>query len=115
MPVLGTGVLGLILQGILAAISAAPQVEAIVTAGKTFITSLFSSGLISIDTQNILHAYVDAHAAAAKAGVVSLAWTVEPDPVTPPAVTTAAVPKLVVAPAPLPITPPPAPPTPPAA
>jgi hypothetical protein len=83
MPVLGAGILGQILQGILAAISAAPQIEAIVTAGKAWITALFSNGLISLDTQNILHAYVDAHWAAAKAGVIPLSWTVEPDPVTP--------------------------------
>lgn len=85
MPVLGAGTLGLILQGILAAISAAPQVEAIVTAGKNYISSLFSSGLISADTQNVLHAYVDAHWASVKAGIIPPAWQVDADPAVTPA------------------------------
>jgi predicted RNA-binding protein associated with RNAse of E/G family len=70
----------LIIQGIQAAISAAPVVEAIVVQGKNFITSLFEAGLISKATQDAAHAHVDAYCAAALAGQEPPQWTVEADP-----------------------------------
>jgi len=71
----------LILAGLQAAIAAAPDIEKLVSSAKTFFTGLFSSGLITIDHQNQLHAWVDAQAAAAAAGQVPTAWLVMPDPV----------------------------------
>ena len=72
--------LPLILQGILAAVQAAPQVEAVIKAAKDFITSLVASKVIPASLQDPLHAYVDSHAALAAAGIVPLGWGVEPDP-----------------------------------
>lgn len=72
--------IGLIMQGIEAAISAAPQVEALVVKAKDFIASLFGAGLITKATQDSLHARIDAVCAAALAGQVPPAWTVEADP-----------------------------------
>ncbi len=72
--------LPLIIQGILAAIQAAPGVIDVVNKAKDFITSLTGAKLITVEQQNALHAYVDAHAALVAAGITPPAWTVEPDP-----------------------------------
>lgn len=74
-------VLALILQGIQAAIAAAPQVIDIVTKGKDFITALFTANLITKAQQDALHAHVDSMSALAMAGIVPDSWKVEPDPV----------------------------------
>jgi hypothetical protein len=70
----------LIVQGIQAAIQAAPTVEAIVSQAKQFISSLFTAGLIPKETQDAIHAYVDAVCAAALAGQEPPQWQVEADP-----------------------------------
>lgn len=72
--------LTLILQGILAAIQAAPQVAAVIESAKNFITSLVGGKVIPANLQGPLHAWVDNQAALAAAGVVMPAWQVEPDP-----------------------------------
>lgn len=74
------GALPIILQGVLAAVSAAPQIEAVITSAKNFITSLVEAKIIPAALQGSLHAYVDAHAALAAAGVTPPAWKVEADP-----------------------------------
>lgn len=72
----------IIIQAVLAAIQAAPQIEALVKSGKEFITELFNAGLITAEIQNATFAYVDGVCAAAKAGVIPPALQVEPDPAT---------------------------------
>lgn len=72
--------LPLIIQGVEAAISAAPAIESVVTAAKDWITSLASNGVITIAEQNRVHAHVDAYAAAVRSGIVPPEFTVEPDP-----------------------------------
>jgi predicted RNA-binding protein associated with RNAse of E/G family len=70
----------LIIQGVQAAIAAAPQVVDLVVKAKDFIASLFSAGLITKEQQDRIHAHVDAVCAAALAGQELPEWTVEPDP-----------------------------------
>lgn len=70
----------LILQGITAAIQAAPQVAEIVTKGKELIGSLVSGDLITKEQQDALHHRVDVVTEAAKRGEKPPAWEVEPDP-----------------------------------
>lgn len=69
----------LVIQGIEAAIAAAPQVIDVVEKGKALITSLFEAGAITIDQQNATHAHVDAVQAAVLAGYVPPSWQVESD------------------------------------
>lgn len=73
--------LALIIQGIQAALVAAPAVIAIAERGKDFIRSLFDAGLITIDQQNAVFAHVDAICDAALNSEELPHWTVEPDPV----------------------------------
>lgn len=70
----------LILQGIQAAIQAAPGVLEIVKKGKDFISSLISGGIITVDQQKKLHARVDQIADDFANGRVPAAWMVEADP-----------------------------------
>ena len=70
----------LIMQGIQAAIQAAPGVIAVVTKAKELITSLFTAGVITKEVQDALHQHVDAIAALVAAGVTPPAWQVEADP-----------------------------------
>lgn len=70
----------LIIQGIMAAIAAAPQIEALVISGKEFIKQMFSAGLIDKATQDAAMVYVDAVCAAAIAGIIPPAFQVQPDP-----------------------------------
>jgi len=69
----------LALQGIAALISAAPQIESIVTSAKNLIDAMFTAKLITADQQNALKARVDADCALALAGL-PVHWQVEPDP-----------------------------------
>ena len=72
--------LALIMQGLQAAITAAPAVTELVTKAKDFISTLFSKGLISKAQQDALHAHVDSVAAMAKEGIIPPHWQVEADP-----------------------------------
>jgi hypothetical protein len=71
----------LIVQGVGAAISAAPQIEAVVVSAKNFITSLFEGGVITIDQQAAVHSHIDALVAAANSGTVPPEFQVGADPV----------------------------------
>lgn len=73
----------LILNGLTAAITAAPQVIEIVDKGKALITSLVSADLITDVQQDQLHERVDKISEAVKRGEKPPAWDVEPDPETP--------------------------------
>lgn len=70
----------LVIQGIEAAIAAAPQVIDVAEKGKALIESLFIAGVISVDQQNATKSHVDAVQAAVQAGEVPPAWTMEADP-----------------------------------
>ena len=70
----------LIVQGIQAAIAAAPEIEDIIAKGKALITSLFSGGVITKAQQDLAHMQVDQIAAAWNASLPPVSWTVEPDP-----------------------------------
>lgn len=74
-----TAILALI-EGLNAAISAAPKIADIVVKAKDLVASLFAAGVISKDKQDAIHLAIDARAALAAAGIVDPAWTVEPDP-----------------------------------
>jgi hypothetical protein len=93
MPPLNPATIALIIQGIQAAITAAPQVEALVVSAKDFIASLFKAGLISYDTQNTIHAHIDQVVAMALQGLEPLDWEVQPDPVPDSGANLAAVPQ----------------------
>ena len=72
--------IGLILQGILAAIQAAPQVVEVITSAKNFISALAGAKVFTPEQQAALHSWVDAQAAMIASGITPPAWTVEPDP-----------------------------------
>jgi hypothetical protein len=74
----------LIIQGVLAAIQAAPQVIEVVTSAKNFIASLVGAKVISVAQQDAVHAFADAQEKLLESGYVPPAWTVEPDPGAPP-------------------------------
>jgi hypothetical protein len=75
--------INLIIQAIQAAIVAAPQIEKAVASAKTWVTGLFESGAIDVNTQNKIHSHIDAVQAAVLAGTVPPAWQVEADPRSP--------------------------------
>jgi hypothetical protein len=72
--------LPLIMQGIQAAIKAAPGVIAIVEKGKALIAALFDAKVITKEAQDALHANIDSIAALVAVGIIPPAWQVEPDP-----------------------------------
>lgn len=67
----------LAIQAFQAAITAAPQVEALVVKAKDYLSEMFSAGLITKEQQNALHAHVDSLCAAFLAGNVPPEFTVE--------------------------------------
>lgn len=71
----------LIMQGIAAAISAAPQVIAVANKAREFVAELFSARVITIEQQNKMMAHIGEMQAAALAGAKPPHWEVEPDPV----------------------------------
>lgn len=75
-----SSVISTILQGILAAVSAAPQVAAVIDGAKALISGLVEAKMITTDQQNALHTWVDTQAKLASVGITAPAWTVEPDP-----------------------------------
>lgn len=72
--------ISVIVQAIIAAISAAPQIEELVVKTKEWVTALFTSKVITAEQQAALHQHVDSVAAMAKAGMWPSHWTIEPDP-----------------------------------
>jgi hypothetical protein len=73
-----------IMDWAVAALAAAPNIEALAAQIKTFFASLFHSGQIGKSTQDAVFAHVDATVIALLADTPPPSWTVEPDP---PAVT----------------------------
>lgn len=70
-----------ILQGIQIAITAAPELIKIVDDVKAMFAGWFGKGVITVEQQNAVHAYLDAIVAMSQAGIVPPAWQVQPDPV----------------------------------
>lgn len=70
----------LIIQAIQAAIAAAPQIEQVAIDAKNWVASLFSNSLISKETQDLIHAHVDAYQEALLNGTTPPEFTVEADP-----------------------------------
>ena len=71
----------MIIQGVQAAISAAPGVIEVATKAKELIQALFTAKLITKQQQDATFLYIDAHAAMVMAGITLPHWMVEPDPV----------------------------------
>lgn len=69
-----------ILQGIIAALTAAPKVAELAIEAKKFIEALFTNQVITAEQQNAMKAEVDAIVALSQAGIVPSHWQVEPDP-----------------------------------
>lgn len=69
----------IIFQAIQAAITEAPEIAAIVTKGKEFISSLTAGGIISVQQQNDLHARIDAHCEAVLKGEYAPWWNDQPE------------------------------------
>lgn len=70
----------LVLNGLTAALTAAPQVEELIIKAKDFFTSMFNADLISAEQQDALHTRVDQITDAALKNQLPPAWSVEPDP-----------------------------------
>lgn len=85
-------ILTLIIQGITALLSAAPQIGDLVIKTKDLITSLFTSKMITKEQQDAIHAHIDAINAMRLAGIVQPQWQVEPDPGTSVVLSSTAIP-----------------------
>ncbi len=72
--------LPLILAGIQAAITAAPQIEEVIKSAKQLLSALLTAKVISKEQQDALHQWVDAHAAMVNQGIEPPSWDVAPDP-----------------------------------
>lgn len=73
-------VISSLMSAIQLAIAAAPKVVKLYEDAKTFISALFSAGVISKADQDAMHAHVDLIQAAVDAGTIPPSWTVETDP-----------------------------------
>ncbi len=80
MGAINPATLSLIIQGIQAAISAAPAIVDVVNSAKTLITSLFEAKVINKAQQDALHLHIDGLAALSAHGILPVWWTVEQDP-----------------------------------
>lgn len=67
-----------ILTGLQLAIDAAPGVLSIVDSAKNVIAGLFSSGKITKEQQDALHARIEAYAAMVDANQIPDSWQVQP-------------------------------------
>jgi hypothetical protein len=70
----------LVVQGIQAILTAAPQVAELVVKAKELIAALFQAKAITKEQQDAIFAHIDGLAALHNAGIVPLHWQVEPDP-----------------------------------
>lgn len=75
--------IALAIQGLLALLNAAPQVEAIATRVRDMFRQMAQAGLITAEVQNALDARVEADLALFRNGVVPPEYQVQPDPVAP--------------------------------
>lgn len=70
----------LFLNGLMAALSAAPKVAELYVKAKDMVAALFAKDLISKEKQDAQWAYIDAIKAMVDAGIVPPHFQVEPDP-----------------------------------
>lgn len=70
----------IVLNGLTAALTAAPQVTALAEKAKDFFKSMTGGGLISSEQQDALDARVDQIVESALLGKLPPQWSVEPDP-----------------------------------
>lgn len=70
----------LIIQGIQAALTAAPQIEALAEEARKWLAALFEAGVITAEVQNQLDAHVTEVVKAVLEGNPPPEFTVEPDP-----------------------------------
>lgn len=70
----------LVLNGLTAALTAAPQITELVVKAKDFFASLAGNGLITAEQQDQVDARIDQIVEAAKQGRLPASWDVEPDP-----------------------------------
>jgi hypothetical protein len=70
----------LLIQGIQAAIAAAPQAVAVVKSAKDLFDAMATAKAITTDQQNALKSHVDSLQALALAGIIAPHWLVQPDP-----------------------------------
>lgn len=70
----------LVLNGLAAALQAAPAIGELADKAKDFFTSMAGNGLITDQQQDALHSRVDSIVAAALEGKLPPEWEVEPDP-----------------------------------
>lgn len=75
-----TVLIPLVIQGLQAAISAAPGIAKVVTGAKDLIAGLFEGKVITAEQQTVLHDHVDSIVAMSKAGLLPSNWQVRPDP-----------------------------------
>lgn len=72
--------IAILIQGIQAALLAAPGVIDVANKAKALMESLFSAKAITAEQQNAVMAHVDAVALLASQGIVPKSWVVQPDP-----------------------------------
>lgn len=80
MPVWLVTLIPQIIQGVQAAVKAAPQAIAVIDDIKKMFQSWFTKNWITVEQQNALNAWADSVVAMAKSGVFPDAWQVQPDP-----------------------------------
>lgn len=72
--------LALLIQGISAAIKAAPMAVALAVKAKDFVASLVHHGIISVEQQDKINAHFDELSAAVESGTPPPEFTVEANP-----------------------------------
>jgi hypothetical protein len=70
----------LLIQGIQAAIAAAPQAIAVAQKAKDLVSALFTANAITKEQQDALHAHIDGLALLSAQGIIPPHWKVEADP-----------------------------------
>lgn len=70
----------LIIQGVQAALAAAPQAIAVAEKAKELIDALFGAKLITAEQQQATKSHIDSIVAMAQAGIIPSHWLVRPDP-----------------------------------
>lgn len=70
----------LIIQGVMAAVAAAPRAVALANSAREFVSQMFQEGLVSKEVQDATFQYCESISAAAKAGIIPPSFQVQPDP-----------------------------------
>lgn len=73
-------ILGLTSSVLGASVNAAPQLTKLYEQARGLFDMMFRGGLITVEQQNALRSWADAHEEAVLAGNIPPEWQVEPDP-----------------------------------